>query len=131
MSEYVKIFKVKDGDIDKNLLDRIDDEKLLEKYKAIWTNIEDLKNINLNTLPVYDDRYIKTEVRPYGNKVYTNFRGLNVRKDDIRCGSFTVIFIDPLLVYDNKYYIQVYLDNCPYKIVNKQMTDYLEENPDD
>ena len=131
MSEYVKIFKVKDGDIDKNLLDRIDDEKLLEKYKAIWTNIEDLKNINLNTLPVYDDRYIKTEVRPYGNKVYTNFRGLNVLKDDIRCGSFTVIFIDPLLVYDNKYYIQVYLDNCPYKIVNKQMTDYLEENPDD
>ena len=26
----------------------IDDEKLLEKYKAIWTNIEDLKNIELN-----------------------------------------------------------------------------------
>ena len=23
----------------------IDDEKLLEKYKAIWTNIKDLKNI--------------------------------------------------------------------------------------
>ena len=23
---------------------RIDDEKLLEKYKAIWTKIEDLKN---------------------------------------------------------------------------------------
>ena len=28
---------------------RIDDEKLLEKYKAIWTRIEDLKNIELNT----------------------------------------------------------------------------------
>ena len=33
----------------------INDEKLLEKYKAIWTKIEDLKNIKLNALPDYDD----------------------------------------------------------------------------
>ena len=38
---------------------RTDDEKLLEKYKTTWTKIEDLENIELNTLPVYDDRYIK------------------------------------------------------------------------
>ena len=37
---------------------RIDDEKLLEKYKAIWTKIDDLKSIELNALPVYDDKYI-------------------------------------------------------------------------
>ena len=36
---------------------RIDDEKLLEKYKTIWTKIEeDLKNIE----PFSNDRYIKT-----------------------------------------------------------------------
>ena len=40
---------------------RIDDEKLLEKYKAIWTKIEDLKNIKLNALPVYDGRHVKTK----------------------------------------------------------------------
>ena len=39
---------------------RIDDKKLLEKYKAIWTKIEDLKNIELDALPVFDNRYIKT-----------------------------------------------------------------------
>ena len=50
-----------------------DDEKLLENYEAIWTKLEDLKNIKLNALPVYDDRYIKTKVRLYGNKVYTKF----------------------------------------------------------
>ena len=74
--------------------------KLLEKYKAIWTKIEDLKNIELNALPVYDDRYIKTKIRTYGDKVYTNFRGLNVPEDDIECESFTVISIDSLLVYN-------------------------------
>ena len=57
-----------------------------------------------------------------------NFRGLNVREDNIECKSFTVICIDSLIVYKSKYYLQVYVDNCAYKIVNKQMTDYLDEN---
>ena len=36
-----------------------------------------MKNTTLNFLPVYDDRYIKIKIRTYGDKVYTNFRGLN------------------------------------------------------
>ena len=59
-----------------------DDEKLLEKYKAIWTKIEDFKNNKLNALPIYDDRYIKTNIK-YGGKVYASFCGLNVPEDDI------------------------------------------------
>ena len=47
---------------------------------------------------------------------------------DIECESFTVISVDSLLVYGKKYYLQLYLDNCAYKTVNKQMTDYLDEN---
>ena len=41
---------------------RIDNEKLLEKYRAIWIQIKDLKKNKLNALPVYDDRYIKTKI---------------------------------------------------------------------
>ena len=130
MSGCVKTNKVKDGDKDKNnklmSLER-DDEKLLEKYKDVWTKIEDLKNIKLNMLPVYDDRYIKKK-RIYSDKVYTNFRGFNAPESDTECESFAVISIDSLLVYKNKYYLQVYLDNCVYKVVNKQMVDYLDEN---
>ena len=54
MSGYIKTLKVKEGDKDKNnklIYFRIDDEKK-EKHKAIWTKIEDLKNIKLNALPV-------------------------------------------------------------------------------
>ena len=49
-------------------------------------------------------------------------------EDDIECESFTVISIDSLLVYDEQYYLQAYLDTCAYKTVNKQMTNYLDEN---
>ena len=49
MSGYVKTFNVKDGDkYEKNKLMSfpICDEKLLEKYKARWTKIEDLIDMN-------------------------------------------------------------------------------------
>ena len=68
----------------------INDEKLLEKYKIIWATTEDLQNIELNALPVYDDRYIKSKIKTYCNKVYSNFRGLNVPEDDIECKLFRV-----------------------------------------
>ena len=62
---------------------------------------------------------MKTKVRTYGDEVYTNFRGLNVSEHYIEYESFTVISIDSLLVYESKYYLQVCLDSCAYKIANK------------
>ena len=49
-------------------------------------------------------------------------------EDYIECESFTVISIDSLLVCENKYYLQVYLDNCANKIIDKQMIYYLVDN---
>ena len=62
ISRQVKIFKVQDKNT-KLIYFRIDHEKLLEEYKAIWIKIVDLKNINLNALTVYDN-----------NKVYEIWR---------------------------------------------------------
>ena len=56
MSGYVKTFKFKNGDKYKNntsIFFHVDDDKLLEKYKTIWTKIKGLLNIKLNPLPVY------------------------------------------------------------------------------
>ena len=111
MSGYVKTFKVKDGDKDKNnklMSFQIDKENILQKYEVIWTTIQDFKTSKLNALPVYEDRYIETKIRAYGNKVRTNFCGLSLPKDDTKCESFTVISIDSLPVYENRCYLQVY-----------------------
>ena len=40
-------------------------------------------------------------------------------EDDIERESFTVISIDSILVYENKYYMLVYLDDYDYKIANE------------
>ena len=104
------------------------DDKLLQQYKTIWTNIEDLENIEWNALPVYNNKYIKTKQRKYGDSVCTNFRGLNMLEDGLEFKYFTTISIDSLLVCENRYFLQVYLDDCAYKIVNTQIKNYLDGN---
>ena len=82
------------------------------------------KNIEFNALPVYDNGHINLKLK-------LNFRGLNVPKDGVECESFTIISIDSLLVYENKYYVQVFVDNFAHKIVDKQMMAYLDDNLSD
>ena len=63
MSKYLKIkIKIRMN----SRLSALDDDRLLEKYEASWTKIEDLQNIETNALPVYNNRYIKTKIRKYG-----------------------------------------------------------------
>ena len=60
------------------------------------------KNIEFNALPVYNDRYIKTKIRAYGDKICTNFLGLKVPEDAVEGESFTAISLDSLLIYDKE-----------------------------
>ena len=39
-------------------------------------------------LPGYDDRYIETKIGTFCDKVYTNFRNLNVPEDGVECEAF-------------------------------------------
>ena len=68
----------------------------------------------MNALP-FMIIYITFKIRAYGDKVFSNFQELNVPEDIVECKSFTIISIDSLLVYENKYYLQVYLDNYKHR----------------
>ena len=48
---------------------------------------------------------MKNKIRTNDDKVYTDFRGLNVPEDGVECKSFTINSTDSLLVYENKYYL--------------------------
>ena len=89
ISGNVKAFKVENGNEGNKLISfPIDDGNLLEKYKAIWSKIKDLKSIKLNALPVYANRHIKTEIRTNGDNNSTNLYCLNVPEFRAECESF-------------------------------------------
>ena len=119
MKGYVRTFKIKNGDKNNKLMSfSIDDDKLLEKYKTNSTKIEGRpKNIILSPLSVYDDRYIKAEIKTYSDKVYYRFSNLTMLEKEVECKSLKIISIDSLLGYYNKYYIQVYLENSAQKML--------------
>ena len=58
MIGHIKASKVKDED--KNKYNKLMCFRIMISY---MTKFKDLKNIELYTLPVYDDTYIKTKIR--------------------------------------------------------------------
>ena len=69
-----------------------------KKYKAIWTKVEDFKNVKLNSLPFYDE-ISKLQNKNNSDNVYTNFSDWDVQEDDTECESFRIVSIDSLIVY--------------------------------
>ena len=80
LSGYVKIFKVKDKN-DKLMFFRIMMKIFQKNIKLRFGKNVNLKNIELNALPVYDDRYMKMKTRAYGVKfilTFVNYDKLNI-----------------------------------------------------
>ena len=72
MIGYAKQF-----DSNKTMSFKVSDNKLLKKYNKIWEKISNLLNIEFDSEPVYgdNDKYIKTKVKMYEDRVNTNFQG--------------------------------------------------------
>ena len=71
-------------------------------------------------MPVYDQTYIKAKVREFDGKIKTNFLGDSVPKENIHYPCIACITIDSVMRMDKKNYLQVYLEECKYR-VKKQM----------
>ena len=111
-----------------------------KKLKIWYVNVDNIvisKLVKTKTNSMYLIGYLDKAVRPLVLimpnlsgyvKTFKVKEGDKDENNDIECESFTVISIDSLLVYENKYYVEVYLDNRAYKIANKQIKDYLDEN---
>ena len=73
MIGYVKHF----FNSNKTMSFKVSDDKLLKKYKKIWERVGNLLNTEFDSEPVYGDvdKYIKTRIKIYGDRVNTNFQG--------------------------------------------------------
>ena len=56
---------------------KVSDNKLLKKYNKICEKISNLLDIKFDGQPVYGggDKYMKTKIKMYGDRVNTNFQG--------------------------------------------------------
>ena len=117
MNAYAKCFDKSNKYI--NLL--VNDKEILKKYSDIWNKIKSLIKKEFNSEPVYNDKYIKTKIKIYNNRVYTNFQHNKIPKDNEYCACLSVILLDSIFVNSNKeYYPQIFLEECKYAIKKKK-----------
>ena len=85
MIAYVKHF-----DSNKTMSFKVTDNKILKKYNKIWERVGNLLNIEFDSEPVYGDidKYIKTKIKMYGDRVNTNFQGKKVPKKMIHINAY-------------------------------------------
>ena len=96
-------------------------KKILEKYNKIWNKIKSLFKKECNSKPVYNDKYIETEIKIYDNRVYTKFSN-NIPKDNEYWACLFVILLDSIFVNsDKEYYPQIFLEECKYMIKDRKM----------
>ena len=112
---------VKNFDSNKTMSLRVDDNKLLKKYDKIWEMISDLLNLEFDSEPVYgdSDKYIKTKIKMYEDKVNTNFQGKDVPKEDASYQCLSLIVLESVIRVSKKYYPQTLLEQCKYVIKKK------------
>ena len=108
----------------KNMSFFLKDEEVLDKYNEIWDVIKNKLKIKFHSLPIYDEKYLKTKVREYGGKIKTNILGNDVPEENTYYTCIACITIDSVMRMGKKNHPQVFLEACKYKI-KKYKCQYL------
>ena len=122
MTGYIKYFENRG----KNMSFVIKDDDVLDKYNEIWDKIKETLSIKFHSMHVYDEKYLKAKVREFNGVVKTNFLGDKIPKES-RCYTCTAcITIDSVMWMEKKNYLQVYLEECIYRMKKTKMTKFIE-----
>ena len=123
---------VKNFDSNKTISFKVDDNKLLKKYNRIRKIISNLLNIEFDSEPVYggNDKYIKTKIKMYEDRVHTNFQGKEVPKEYASYKCLSLIVLDSLIRVSKIYYPQTLLKECKYVIRKNKMENLINNDLD-
>ena len=95
--------------------------------------MNNLVNINFDRKPVYGDvdKYLKTKIKMYKDRVNTKFQGKEVPKENASYKSLSLIVLDSIIRANKKYYSQTLLEECKYEIKNNKMENLINDDLDE
>ena len=117
-------------DSNKTMSFKVSDNKILKKYKKIWEKVGNLLNIEFDSEPVYGDvdKYIKTKIKTYGDKVNINFQGQKVPTEKVSYKCISLVMLDSVIRVNKKYYPQLLLEECKYVIRKNKMENLINHD---
>ena len=112
---------------------KVKDKNLFKNYNKTWQKIEELIGIKFNTKSTYGDeeKYTKTKIKTYENNITTNFYNKKgskkVPKEKIPHKCLSIIILDSILYTYEKYYLQIFLEECKYVEENIKTKNQIEK----
>ena len=121
------------------------DKALYTSYSKIWKKISSIMKVKFTTNPIYDETFIGTRLKTFGeqnNTIFTDNNDVAVKmpKENIRYACIPITDLDSVYKVDNdesgrtKIYPQIYLQQCKYRTkklrFKKYITDELLESND-
>ena len=127
MIGYVKCF-----DSNKIMSFKVTDNKLLKKYNKIWQRLSNLLSTRFDGEPIYGDKdkYIKTKIKLYGDKIDTNFQSKKIPKENATYKCLSLIMLDSPIRANKKYYPQTLLAECKHEIKKNKMENLINNDLD-
>ena len=98
------------------------------KTKKLF-NIHDI-DVNKILVPNDNDKYIKTKIKVYEDRVNTNFHGKEIPKEDASYKRLLLIVLDSVIRVSKKYYLQTLLEECKYEIKKNKMENLINDDLD-
>ena len=111
---------------------KVVDNKLLKEYTKIWEKVSNLMNIKFDSEPVYgyNDKYMKTKIKLYGDKINTNFQGKKIPKENASYKCLSLMMLDSVIRVNKKYYPQTLLEECKCVIRKNKMENLINDDLD-
>ena len=87
---------------------KVGDNKVLKRCNKICEKINNLMNIEFDSEPVSsdNDKYIKTKIKMYEDRVNTNFQSKKVPKENTSYKCLSLIMLDSVIRVNKKYHPQ-------------------------
>ena len=77
-----------------------------------------------------NDKYIKTKIKLYEDKINTNFQGKNVPKENTSYKCLSLIMLDSVIRANKNYYPQTLPEECKYEIKKNKMENFINDDLD-
>ena len=119
-------------DTNKTMSLKVSDKKLLKKYTKILGRVSSVIGKEFDCEPVYGDsnKYIKTKIKLYGDKINTDFQGKKVPKENASYKCLSLIMLDSVTRVNKKYYPQALLEECKYEIKEYKVENLINDDFD-
>ena len=89
--------------------------------------------MDFNTKTTYtdDDKYIKTKIKSYKDSIITNFYNKNgskkITEEKVPNKCLSIIVLDSIIYVYEKYYPQIFLEECKHVEENIKTKNYIDE----